>query len=290
MRRDDVVRTTKLDAHTQEARGFAANAPSNTAGLLVFGVAAALTLFEVLRPLRRRQREPKVRHTTRNLAVAGLAAVTVQLLEQPIVMPLARVVERRRWGLLNATRLPWWLRSMVALAALDYTLYLWHVLVHRTPALWRFHAVHHVDLDLDASTAVRFHFGELIASVPWRAGQVALIGVGPRTLQHWQTLTLLSILFHHSNVRLPLRVERILGLFLVTPRMHGIHHSRIESEMDSNWSSGLSVWDRLHGTLRLDVPQERIEIGVAGHDTERNVGFAQILAQPFVGPPPDVTQ
>jgi sterol desaturase/sphingolipid hydroxylase (fatty acid hydroxylase superfamily) len=288
MRSDDAVRRWELEAHQQEAGVFAAYARTNTAGLLILGIAAALTVFEVLRPLRRRQREPKVRHTGRNLAVAALAAVTVQLLEQPIVVPLARVVERRRWGLLNATRLPSWLRSIVALAALDYTLYLWHILVHRTPRLWRFHAVHHVDLDLDASTAIRFHFAELIASVPWRAGQVALIGVGPRTLQLWQTLTLLSILFHHSNVRLPLQAERILGLFVVTPRMHGIHHSRVESEMGSNWSSGLSLWDRLHGTLRLDVPQDRIEIGVAGHDTARDVSLTRILAQPFVEQPPGV--
>ncbi len=254
-------------------------------GLLVLGVAATLTLFELFRPLRRRQREPKARHAGRNLAVAGLAAIAVQLLEQPLVMPLARIVERQRWGVLNSTRLPPWLRSIVALAALDYTLFLWHVLVHRTPALWRFHAVHHVDLDLDASTAVRFHFGELIASVPWRAAQVLLIGVGPRTLQTWQTLTLLSVLFHHSNVRLPLRLERVLGLFVVTPRMHGIHHSRVVSEMDSNWSSGLSVWDRLHGTLRLDVPQQRIQIGVTGHDDAHDVGLARILAQPFADEP-----
>src|SRR5688572_3209445 len=125
-------------------------------------------------------------------------------------MPLARSVERRGWGLLYAIRMPGWLRSMLALAALDYTLYLWHVLVHRTPALWRFHAVHHVDRDLDASTAVRFHFGELAASVPWRAAQVVLIGVDARTLQAWQTLTLLSVLFHHSNVRLPERLERLV--------------------------------------------------------------------------------
>jgi sterol desaturase/sphingolipid hydroxylase (fatty acid hydroxylase superfamily) len=154
------------------------------------------------------------------------------------------------------------------------------------PALWRFHRVHHADLDMDASTAIRFHFGELIASVPWRAGQIALIGVNPRTLTLWQTLTLMSVLFHHSNARLPLRVERLIGHVLVTPRMHGIHHSRRQDDMDSNWSSGLSVWDRLHGTLRLDVPQDRIDLGVDGLDDPRDVTLVRLLGEPLRRPLP----
>ncbi len=171
------------------------------------------------------------------------------------------------------------------MVALDYTLYLWHVAVHRSPALWRFHAVHHMDLDLDASTAIRFHFGELIASVPWRAAQVVVIGVGPRTLSLWQSLTLISVLFHHSNVRLPLSIERVLSNVLVTPRMHGIHHSSEPSEMNTNWSSGLSLWDRLHGTLQLAVPPERIRIGVAAYDDLRDVTLPAIVVQPLVQQP-----
>lgn len=252
---------------------------SVTAGLLL-AAAVIVTCVEIWRPLRRRQREPKATHTGRNFAVAGIAAATVQLFEQPVVMPIATLAERRGWGL-PRLGLPRWLETAVALVALDYTLYLWHVLVHKTPALWRFHAVHHVDLDLDASTALRFHFGELIASVPWRAAQVAVIGVRPETLRLWQSLTLLSVLFHHSNMRLPLRVERVLGWLLVTPRMHGIHHSTESSEMNANWSSGLSLWDRLHGTLRLDVPQDQILIGVEGFNDRRDAALERVLAQPF---------
>jgi len=249
--------------------------------LVILGFAAVLTIVEVIKPLRARQHEPKSRRARRNLAVAGLAATAVQLIEQPVVMPLARLAERRRWGLVHALGLPPWLATMVALVALDYTLYLWHVLVHRSPVLWRFHAVHHADLDLDASTAVRFHFGELALSVPWRAAQIALIGVGPRTLALWQSATLLSVLFHHSNIRLPRAAERLLGYFLVTPSMHGIHHSMDDADMNANWSSGLSVWDRMHGTLRTDVPQDQIRIGVAGHDDPHDVTLPDILVEPF---------
>lgn len=248
-------------------------------GVLV-AMATALVCVEVVRPLRRRQHEPKLRRMQRNALIGGLGAAAVHLCEQPIVLPLARYVERRRWGLLPQLNLPAPLGTAVALLALDYTLYLWHILVHRVPWLWRFHRVHHADLDLDASTAIRFHFGELIASVPWRAAQVALIGVDARTLQVWQTLTLMSVVFHHSNARLPAFVEQRIGYLVVTPSMHGIHHSQAADEMDSNWSSGLSLWDRLHGTLRLDVPQDSIEIGVASLADPEAVSLARMLIAP----------
>ena len=244
-------------------------------------LAGALFCVELVRPLRARRREDRSRHTARNLAVAGVAAATVQILEQPVVMPLARLTERRRWGLLSRLRWPRPIKVALMLIALDYTLYVWHVLVHRVPWLWRFHAVHHVDLDLDASTAIRFHFGELILSVPWRAAQVCLIGVDPRTLTLWQSLTLMSVLFHHSNVRLPRQLERALALVLVTPRMHGIHHSSDPTDTNANWSSGLSLWDRLHGTLHLEAAQDGSRIGVTGFDDPIDVALPRILVQPF---------
>jgi len=270
---------------TELATSSATRAPRRTASPIIRGLLVCLAVvivsLELRRPLRKRYNEPKARRAVRNLAVGGLAAATVQLLEQPLVLPVSCAAERHRWGLLPRLPLPSWLKTMLAIVALDYTLYIWHVLVHRVPALWRFHAVHHVDLDLDASTAIRFHFGELIASIPWRAAQVCAIGVPPRTLLQWQGLTLMSVIFHHSNLRLPVRIERLVGLVLVTPRMHGIHHSVEPSEVNSNWSSGLSIWDRLHGTLRLDVPQDCIEIGVEGFTDPSQVTLPKILAQPF---------
>ncbi len=124
---------------------------------------------------------------------------------------------------------------------------------------------------MDASTALRFHFAEMAVSVPYRAAQVALIGVAPRPLSIWQTFLFVSILFHHSNLRLPVWLERRLATVIVTPRMHGIHHSMVEEEANSNWSSGFTIWDTLHGTLRLDVPQNDIEIGVPAYREEEQV-------------------
>jgi sterol desaturase/sphingolipid hydroxylase (fatty acid hydroxylase superfamily) len=246
-------------------------------GAVAFG---ALVWLERRRPLRR-QVESKLERNARNLAVAGVAAVTLQLAERPVIERLTALVERRRVGLLKLAALPRPLEIALAVVLLDYTLYVWHVLTHRVPALWRFHLVHHADLDLDASTALRFHFGELVVSVAWRAAQVTVIGVSPRSLSAWQKLLFVSILFHHSNVRLPVEVERRLNRFIVTPRMHGIHHSMVRRERDANWSSGLTLWDKLHGTLRLDVPQDEIEIGVPLYRAPAELGLIEILKLPF---------
>jgi sterol desaturase/sphingolipid hydroxylase (fatty acid hydroxylase superfamily) len=251
-----------------------------TAGLAV-GWFAALVWLERRQALRQRQVEPKLRRDIRNVAVGGVGAVALHVAERPIVAPLARLVWRRRWGLLQRMRLPVWAETVLAVALLDYTLYLWHVLVHKVPWLWRFHLVHHADLDMDASTALRFHFGELTVSVPWRAAQVVGIGVSPRALSTWQTFLFCSILFHHSNVRLPVGLERWLSRLVVTPRLHGIHHSIIGEETNSNWSSGFTVWDWLHGTLRRDVPQQAITIGVPGYRDPGELTLPKVLAMPF---------
>jgi sterol desaturase/sphingolipid hydroxylase (fatty acid hydroxylase superfamily) len=199
----------------------------------------------------------------------------------PVVSRVSVAVERRGWGLLKRLRLPVWLEVAAAVLLMDYTLYVWHVLTHRVPALWRFHVVHHIDLDLDASTAVRFHFGELTLSTPWRVAQVVVIGTPPLALSIWQTGLLMSILFHHSNVELPLWLERRVGRVFGTPRMHGIHHSQVADETNSNWSSGLTLWDWLHGTLRLNVPQRAIAIGVPAFSEASDVTLPKMVALPF---------
>jgi sterol desaturase/sphingolipid hydroxylase (fatty acid hydroxylase superfamily) len=184
-------------------------------------------------------------------------------------------------GLLNQLEMAGWIRVAVSFVLLDYTLWFWHWINHRVPFFWRFHSVHHVDRDLDASTALRFHFGELGLSVGFRAFQIIAIGADPLSVAIWQMLLFVSILFHHSNTRLPLALERVLVRIVVTPRMHGIHHSDYENETNTNWSSLLSVWDYLHGTIRLDVPQKSVSIGVPAFDDPKKVTLGKILAMPF---------
>jgi sterol desaturase/sphingolipid hydroxylase (fatty acid hydroxylase superfamily) len=254
--------------------------PAWLGATLVGAAFVVLSVLERRRPLRPRV-EPAGRHLARNLGVMTLSFATVRLVETPLVLPLAQLVEARRWGLLQQLALPLWVEVPLGVVLLDYTLWVWHVATHRVPVLWRFHQVHHVDRDLDASTALRFHAGEILLSVPWRAAQVALLGTGVLALTTWQTVLLVSILFHHANLRLPIGLERRLVRLVATPRLHGIHHSDVRDETDANWASLLTIWDRLHGTLRLDVPQDAVRIGVPAHARPGDVALPRLLALPF---------
>ena len=254
-------------------------------GLPVAAVFVALFGAERCWALRRRVESTGVR-LGRNLAIAALTAVVVQLVELPLILPLASATRAHGWGLAGALPTAPWLQSVLGLVLLDYTLYLWHVLTHRVPFLWRFHVVHHIDLDLDASTALRFHGAEIALSIPWRAAQIVLLGVSPATFLLWQSTLLVSTMFHHANLRLPLALERRLAWVVVTPRLHGIHHSCVRAETDSNWSSGLTLWDRVHGTFRFDVPDDAVTIGVPAYRTSTDVALTRMLVLPFVRQPP----
>ena len=254
--------------------------PGSATAFVVAAVFAAALVFERRRPLRRRT-EREAEHETRNLAMAGLSAVAIRVAEKPLADRLARLVDERRWGLVKSVRLPPALELAAAVVLLDYTLYVWHVLTHRVPFLWRFHRVHHADLDLTASTALRFHFAEMVLSVPWRLAQILVVGASPRSLSVWQTTTLVAILFHHSNARLPLALERRLCRLVMTPRMHGIHHSVVEEERNSNWSTIFAWPDYLHRSARLDVSQDAITIGVPELRDPEALRVAAIVALPF---------
>lgn len=247
----------------------------------IIGVTYALMfVLERVVPLRRKV-ESKPRRIGRNLVVAGTALAIAELLRLPLLVPVIAWTGREKIGLLHSFAMPEAVRVVAAIVLLDYTLWWWHWLSHRVPFLWRFHLVHHVDRDLDASTAFRFHFGEHALSVFYRMAQVVVIGASPAALFIWQGILFASILFHHGNVRLPARFEAVLVWLVVTPRMHGIHHANRRERTDSNWSSILSCWDVLHRTLALDVPDDEIVIGVPAYDDPRDVTISRILTLPF---------
>jgi sterol desaturase/sphingolipid hydroxylase (fatty acid hydroxylase superfamily) len=251
---------------------------------VLVGSLLAFTALETRRPLRHRV-EAGGRRFARNVALAIVSYSVVGLVQVVAFASFSAWIVQHGGGLLSLVVLPSWLAAIAGILLLDWTLWIWHLLNHRVPFFWRFHAVHHVDLDLDASTGLRFHFGELGLSFGVRAAQLVLIGPSPLAVGLWQALLFASIFFHHSNTRLPVSVERLLVLFAVTPRMHGIHHSIIRDERDSNFASLFTVWDRLHGTLRLNVAQDEIEIGVPGYRDPHRLTLGKILVQPFRHPP-----
>ncbi|HEY2625578.1 MAG TPA: sterol desaturase family protein [Candidatus Udaeobacter sp.] len=229
----------------------------------------------------RRQHFSALHRVVRNfvLSIPGFAIVRLAML--PIPLTVAMWAEVRHIGLLNWFPLPGWVACIATFLLMDYAYWWWHWANHMVPVFWRFHNVHHSDLDLDVSTAARFHFGEMIFSVGFLSLAVMLFGIAPIMLVVFFITFEAATLFHHSNWRLPVRLERMLNHVIVTPRMHGIHHSIVQRETNSNWGTIFCWWDKLHRTLRRDIPQNEITIGVAAYRDEHELTVGKLLALPF---------
>ncbi|MBZ0272512.1 sterol desaturase family protein [bacterium] len=243
------------------------------------GYFLSLLAFERLFPLRERRRAFFARAFV-NLVLAGGAFLIARAIISPLVEPLVRQTDKD-FGVVNWLALPPQAAFVVGLLLMDVTFYYWHRLNHAVPFLWRFHNVHHFDPDLDVSTAFRFHFGEIAFSAAFRVVQIFLVGISPVGYVIYEGVFQAGTLFHHSNLKLPIVWERRLNLLIVTPRMHGIHHSQIRGETNSNYSVVFSFWDRLHRTIVLGIPQDRIRIGVPGYMREGDNRLANVLFAPF---------
>ncbi len=219
----------------------------------------------------------------RNLAFSGVGFALARIALVPIPILTSVWAANHRFGLLHwlPLQIPHWLLIVIGIVLMDYLYWWWHVALHLVPFMWRFHIVHHSDLCMDVSTGVRFHFGEVILSVPFRVSIVALLGLDFWALIVFEFLFESTNLFEHSNWRLPLGFERFLNHVLVTPRMHGIHHSIVQRETNSNWGTIFCWWDVLHRTLRRDVPQDAITIGVASYRDESELTLPKLFVLPF---------
>jgi sterol desaturase/sphingolipid hydroxylase (fatty acid hydroxylase superfamily) len=250
---------------------------------LAYGLAGSqlellgLLLVERWRPLRQ-ARFSKMRRLGVNAAMAVGAAATVLALYPVVVLPM---LAGGHGGTFGARRTPRrWAHAIAAFLSLDAMLWLWHVANHRLSFLWRFHAAHHLDGDLDVSTALRFHAGELALSTFVRAVQVRLLRIDARTLFAWELAVLLSIQFHHSNLRLAPKLERALSFVIATPRLHGLHHSVESAERNSNFANLLTLWDRLFGTFRWSE-NAPIEIGLPRFSRQDAQSFGTAFTLPF---------
>jgi sterol desaturase/sphingolipid hydroxylase (fatty acid hydroxylase superfamily) len=229
----------------------------------------------------RRQYFNVVHRLVRNfvLSIPGFAIVRLAMLPIPIVVAIW--AQHRHIGLLNWLSLPGWAAGVATFLLMDYAYWWWHWANHMIPLLWRFHNVHHTDLDLDVSTAARFHFGEMFFFIGFLSLTVTIFGIAPMMFVVFFIALEAATLFHHSNWRLPLHLEWTLNAIVVTPRMHGIHHSIVQRETNSNWGTIFCWWDKLHRTLRRDVPQDAITVGVAAYRVEHELTLGKLLALPF---------
>jgi sterol desaturase/sphingolipid hydroxylase (fatty acid hydroxylase superfamily) len=216
-----------------------------------------------------------------NFVVSIPAFALLRLLFIPVMVWLAAQNQSWQLGLNYLFGAPVVIKAVISFFLLDYSNYIWHILLHKLPILWRFHLVHHTDLDLDLTTAFRFHFGEMIWSVLFRGAAVVLIGASPVLVLVYEIVFEAATQFHHSNWKLPFKLEKVLNYMVVTPRMHGIHHSMIKSETDSNYAVIFSFWDRIHNTVRLNIHQNDIVTGVPAYADERELTVGKLLILPF---------
>ncbi|MGH6719623.1 MAG: sterol desaturase family protein, partial [Alphaproteobacteria bacterium] len=165
---------------------------------------------------------------------------------------------------------------------LDLLIYWWHRANHEVPFLWRFHAVHHLDRFLDTTTALRFHFGEVALSALFRAGIVVLLGYSLDSVLIFEAVLLIAALFHHSDLRLPPRLEGEISRVIITPALHWVHHHARRADTDSTYGTVFSFWDPLFGTTTPTRRTPDMVIGVEGAD-EADLG--RLLVRPFRAQP-----
>lgn len=233
-------------------------------------LAAVFTLFLILEnvfPLRKAI-EPKVRRVARNLSMAIASSVVARFSAVLMVLWAAEFTSENGFGLLpaiNASAWPPTLLLAIELVALDYLIYHWHRLNHVVPFLWRFHQPHHLDHELDASTALRFHFFEIVLSGCFRTICILAIGFSLEAVLLFEVLVTGAAIFHHSNLNLPLWLEAKIGSLLITPRRHWVHHRPTKELTDSCYGTVFSIWDRLHNTLK---PLETDRLKIVGISTD----------------------
>lgn len=227
--------------------------------------------------LSRKQRWPV------NLGLAVLNMLIVRLTVGGIAYLSAVDALQKGWGILNMSVIPEWGAVLVTLLVLDVVIYGQHILAHKWMPLWRLHQVHHIDLGFDATTAVRFHPLEIIISLIIKVAVIYVLGADPVAVIAFEVLLNGTATFNHSNVYIPVKLDKLLRWFIITPDMHRIHHSCVQSEMDSNYGFSVSWWDRLFKTYTAEPQKSQTEfdIGLNAFRKPEQVGFLQMLVFPF---------
>ena len=248
-------------------------------GLSVGGVLVFL-FFELIVPYRP-STVSKVKRWAINLGMTAMNSILLTVIFSGAIISVAAYAEAEKAGVLNVADMPQWFRVLATLAFMDLMLYIWHLLNHEMPLLWRFHRVHHSDLNMDVSTASRFHIGELMISAVIKIGLVYFIGADLLGLIIFESAVVLAAQFHHSSLTVPGWFEKVFWVLFVPPSMHRIHHSVIINERDTNYGTIFSLWDRILGTMRSDVDQDNIKIGIGAYPLEDKLNFHHLVIMPF---------
>jgi sterol desaturase/sphingolipid hydroxylase (fatty acid hydroxylase superfamily) len=249
------------------------------------GIFAVMAAWEIMAPRRELTLSRWIRWSN-NLGLVALNTIVLRLLFPAAAVGMAAYAAGEGWGLLNHYDVPFGLAVVASVVAMDFVIWLQHVMVHAVPILWRFHRVHHADLDYDLTTGARFHPVEIVLSMLIKFATIMVLGPPVIAVIVFEVILNGMAMFNHANVRLPNALDRNLRWFVVTPDMHRVHHSIEDDETNSNFGFNLSWWDRLFGTYR-DQPRgghEGMTIGIRAFRTPRAVSWLSgLLILPFRG-------
>lgn len=250
-----------------------------------FGILALIGLWEVVAPRRGLTVSKSVRWGS-NLGIVVLNTVVLRLLFPAAAVGMAFFAGEQGWGIFNYYAVPYWLAVVVSVIALDFVVWLQHIMVHAIPLFWRLHRMHHADLDFDVTTGARFHPLEIILSMLIKFSAIIVLGPPVVGVVIFEVLLNATAMFNHGNIRLPLKLDRVLRWFVVTPDMHRVHHSVEDDEANSNFGFNLPWWDRLFGTYR-DQPRgghDGMTIGIRKFREPQQVSWLNgMLILPFKG-------
>ena len=247
------------------------------------GVLACVGVWEVIAP-RRALTDRKARRWFANLFLVVIDTAVVRFALPVVPVGMAYMARERGWGVLNIIVMPDWITIVLAVVALDFVIYLQHLLFHYLPVFWRFHRMHHTDLDIDVTTGNRFHPLEIVVSIGIKLTAVAIIGPPAVAVVIFEVLLNATSQFNHGNIRIPEAADRFLRLLVVTPDMHRVHHSVTPRETNSNFGFNLPWWDRLCGTYRPqpELGHTGMSIGLKEFRDPALLSLPRLLKLPFI--------
>ena len=249
------------------------------------GTLAIMASWEIIAPKRALTVSKAIRWVN-NLGLVFFNSLILRLLFPAAAVGMAAFASEQGWGLFNYYPLPLWLSVLLTVVAMDFIIYLQHVLVHAVPALWRLHRVHHADLDYDVTTGARFHTLEILLSMLIKFATIIVLGAPVVAVIIFEVILNAMAMFNHANVGLPGPLDKILRWFIVTPDMHRVHHSIEDDETNSNFGFNLSWWDRLFGTYREQprAGHTGMTIGIRNFRSMRQATWISgLLSMPFIG-------
>lgn len=246
------------------------------------GTILLVGLWETLRP-KRQKTVSKLWRWANNFGVTFLNTLVLRFLFPVLAVGLAAIAHDKGWGLLNNISLPPLVAVVIAVILQDLVIYWQHVIFHLVPFLWRFHKMHHADVDYDISTGARFHPIEIALSMILKLGVVLLLGPPVVAVIIFEILLSSVAMFNHANAGLPPAIDRIFRLFVVTPDMHRVHHSIIRAEHDTNFGFNLPWWDYIFRTYttRPRAGHQGMTIGLREYQKDRRQSLLWMLVLPF---------